>query len=96
MSQEKEFSLISVNEDDEVVIQAGAVPVPDEVSEEVSEELSEEPQEGSATAKPRNEYRETTLEDLEEKGPFGRMRLAILLGGIIALVIFVVSFMVMR
>lgn len=96
MSQEKDFSLISVNEDDEVVIQAGVVSESDSTSDDVTEDFDGGTEDDSVAVEPRDEYRETTLEDLKETGPFSKMRLAILAGGLAAVVIFVVSFIVMR
>ena len=97
MAQEKDFSIISVNEDDdEVVISAGVVLEPEAKTSEVIEEHARETGDGTYASRARDNYRETTLEDLKETGPFSKMRHIILIGGLLGLIVFVVVFIITR
>lgn len=103
MPQKKDFSIISVHEDDadEIVIHAGLLSEQSDDSVDASEG-EEDPSaeagfgEQQKTAQSQNEYRETTMEDLKESGPFPVMRLVILIGGLLLIVVLIVSFQLMR
>lgn len=103
MPQKKDFSIISVNEDDaeEIVIHAGLVSEqsddPVDVSEGEENPFAETGfEEQQETARSQNESLKTTMEDLKESGPFPVTRLVILIGGLLLIVILIVFFQLMR
>lgn len=108
MSKEEGFSIITVSEDDaeEIVIEAG---IPSAISRDneiesgdlVGQDEQETAEGGEQeivedVAASRSEYQPTTAEDLETVGPFPRMRLFILLGGVLLFVGVVVYFAFLR
>ena len=98
MAEAQRFSHIKVGADDDIVIQAGAVPAPGPVAEEPQEApaapaaepraAAPEPAERAAEPRPAraDAYRETTLEDLESSkmGTAQKVVIALAVLGVIA------------
>lgn len=108
MARDKDFSLISVNEDDdqEIVIQAGVIKEKTAVQKESSSETLPDPAEASAVEEAEEEtdspvavqdtsdapYQGTTLEDLKSEGPAPKIRLAVLGVAFLVIIICVVYY----
>lgn len=105
MAKEDGFSIISMHDDDdeeEITIEAGvsssAVSEQDEGEEkgDQGEKAESKKKTRPAPAQSDNTYQPTTIEDLDAEGPFPKMRIVILLGGLILLIGIVIYFVFIR
>ncbi|MGI6104588.1 MAG: hypothetical protein ACOYD7_00145 [Raoultibacter sp.] len=109
MKNDDGFSIISVSaDDDEIVIQAGITEKPP-LEEEPNDVVAQAPAAASeaessvqtelvehAPVRKKEVYQGVTKEDLEVTGPFQKMRVVILVCGLLLLVGFIVYFMFLR